>query len=69
MKGTCYYEVDETEDSRTARKCARRVEDVNELSGVRVSSDSGKTNTWNITGDDEFLVMTRVCMRGRLHRS
>ncbi|KZC07082.1 hypothetical protein WN55_08464, partial [Dufourea novaeangliae] len=30
-KCTSYFEVDETEDSRSARKCVRQVEDVNEL--------------------------------------
>ncbi|XP_076544271.1 uncharacterized protein LOC143305224 [Osmia lignaria lignaria] len=53
-RSTSYFEVDETEDSRTARKCVRRVDDINKLSS-KGSTDVKKRDYWNITEDDELI--------------
>ncbi|CAL7950629.1 unnamed protein product [Xylocopa violacea] len=53
-KDTAYFEVDETESSRS-RKCVRQVEDINELSGMKVSSGAIKRSGWNITEDRELV--------------
>ncbi|KAK2576099.1 hypothetical protein KPH14_007434 [Odynerus spinipes] len=52
-KSTSYYEIDETEDSRSSCKCGRTGEDINVLSDARMSLDSRKTDTWNIIGEDQ----------------
>ncbi|XP_017788736.1 PREDICTED: trichohyalin-like [Habropoda laboriosa] len=52
-RGTCYFEVDEREDSRP-RKCVRQVEDTNELSDTRASLGVRKKDAWNVTEDDEL---------------
>ncbi|XP_076757059.1 DC-STAMP domain-containing protein 2 [Xylocopa sonorina] len=53
-KDTAYFEVDETESSRS-RKCVRQVESINELSDVKVSSGAIKRGEWNITEDRELV--------------
>nr|XP_012140476.1 PREDICTED: DC-STAMP domain-containing protein 2-like [Megachile rotundata] len=53
-RSTSYFEVDETEDSRSARKCVRRVEDINKLSS-KASSGVRRKGSWNITEDDELV--------------
>lgn len=57
VRCTSYYEVDETEDSRSARKCVRQVEDVNELSDIKSAIDRGQSDTWNIREDDELVII------------
>ncbi|XP_014607665.1 PREDICTED: uncharacterized protein LOC106788694 [Polistes canadensis] len=52
-KCVSYYEIDETGDSQSSCKCVRKENDINILSDARTSSNSRKTDTWNIIGEDD----------------
>ncbi|KAI4499686.1 hypothetical protein M0802_005256 [Mischocyttarus mexicanus] len=52
-KCVSYYEIDETGDSQSSCKCVHKGNDINILSDTRTSSNSRKTDTWNIIGEDD----------------
>lgn len=58
VKGTCYYEVDETEDSQT-QKCVRQVEDINDLSGVRAPTH-GRRGDERDTRHDKLVIILYI---------
>ncbi|XP_015180557.1 PREDICTED: uncharacterized protein LOC107068552 [Polistes dominula] len=55
-KCVSYYEIDETGDSQSSCKCVRKGNDINILSDARTSSNSRKTDTWNIIETDQVTV-------------